>query len=240
MKDNRKLESLLGYSFANRDIFQEALTHRSFAYESSDAGNVRDNERLEFLGDAVLGLAISHFLWYRFPNYTEGDLSRLRSALVNERELARVAERWDLGSFIRLGKGEEQTGGRRKSSILAGAVEAVLGAIYLDGGWDAVLKVVEKQIIPLLPAFSLEDPIREIRWDYKTRLQEWMQAQFKKTPVYRLDREEGPDHDKVFYVSVLMGNEVLARGKGKSKKEAQQNAAQVAYIKLTEKKIEKK
>ncbi len=240
MKDSRKLESLLGYSFTNKDIFQEALTHRSFAYENSDPGNIRDNERLEFLGDAVLGLAISHFLWYRFPDYTEGDLSRLRSALVNERELARVAERWDLGSFIRLGKGEEQTGGRRKPSILAGAVEAVLGAIYLDGGWDAVLNVVKKQIIPLLPAFSLRDPIKEIRWDYKTRLQEWMQAQFKKTPIYRLDKEEGPDHDKVFYVSVLMDNEVLARGKGKSKKEAQQNAAQVAYIKLTEKKIEKK
>ncbi len=236
VRENHKLELLLGYKFKNEDMLMDALTHRSFAYENSDLPNVEDNERLEFLGDAVIGLAISHFLWFKFPHYTEGELSRLRSALVNEKELARVAERWNLGEFIRLGKGEEQTGGRKKSSILAGAVEAVIGAIYLDGGWQAVLDVVEKQIIPLLPAFSLDDPIREIKWDYKTKLQEWMQAQFKKTPVYRLDREEGPDHDKVFYVSVLLDNEVLARGRGRSKKEAQQNAAQVAYVKLTEKK----
>lgn len=235
-KDPSKLEQLLGYEFSDKRLLREALTHRSFAYEHIDEPDVSDNERLEFLGDAVLGLAMSHFLWHRFPDYSEGELSRLRSALVNEKMLSHIADRWNLSAYLFLGKGEEQTGGRRKPSILADAVEAILGALYIDGGWQRVLDVVERQIIPVFDVFQSEDPLKNLHWDYKTRLQEWLQAQYKKTPVYRLDREEGPEHDKVFYVSVMMDDMVLARGRGKTKKEAQQNAAQAAYQKLAKKK----
>jgi ribonuclease-3 len=232
-----EFERIIGYTFSNKDLLIEALTHRSFAYESGETGRFRkDNERLEFLGDAVLELAISHFLWERYPHYSEGELSRLRSAIVREEELARLAERLHLGDYLMLGKGEEQTGGRRKPSILSGAVEAVLGAIYLDGGLDKVMRFVEVHFLPFLEAISDKDPLSELDRDYKTKLQEWMQGAFKQTPVYRLDREEGPDHAKTFYVSVLMGEKVLARGKGRSKKEAQQKAAQVAYMKLAGKK----
>ncbi|MEJ5301516.1 MAG: ribonuclease III [Thermodesulforhabdaceae bacterium] len=233
-----EFERIIGYTFNNKDLLNEALTHRSFAYECLEAGRVRrDNERLEFLGDAVLDLAVSHFLWHRYPHYSEGELSRLRSAIVCEDELARLAERLHLGNYLILGKGEEQTGGRHKPSILSGAVEAVLGAIYLDGGLDVVMRFVETHFLPFLEAISDKDPLSKLDRDYKTKLQEWMQGTFKQTPVYRIDREEGPDHAKTFYVSVLMGEKVLARGRGRSKKEAQQKAAQVAYMKLTGKKV---
>lgn len=229
-----RLEQNIGYTFKNKDLLIEALTHRSFAYERGEGGHTpRDNERLEFLGDAVLELAVSHYLWHLYPHYTEGELSRLRSAIVREEELARLAEKLHLGEFLILGKGEEQTGGRKKPSILSGAVEAVIGAIYLDGGWESVMKFVETHLLPFLEALSNKDPLRELDHDYKTKLQEWMQGNFKKAPTYRIDREEGPDHAKVFYVSVLMDGRVLARGKGRSKKEAQQKAARVAYMKLT-------
>ncbi|SFM59974.1 ribonuclease III [Thermodesulforhabdus norvegica] len=234
MSTRRELEEILGYNFKNPELLEQALTHRSYAYEHNLDPKNSDNERLEFLGDAVLGLAMSHLLWHRYPHYSEGELSRLRSAVVNETELAHIARKLNVGRFLLLGKGEENTGGREKPSILADAVEAVLGAIYLDGGWESVLKVVEEHFVPLLEAFSAEDPLAEIDKDYKTKLQEWAQAQFKKTPVYRLDREEGPDHDKTFYVSVLIDTEVVGRGRGRSKKEAQQRAAQVAYKRLVQ------
>ncbi|MCX7823336.1 MAG: ribonuclease III [Syntrophobacterales bacterium] len=226
-----KLEETIGYTFKNKNLLIEALTHRSFAYEQGNS-TVKDNERLEFLGDAVLELAISHYLWHLYPHYTEGELSRLRSAIVREEELARLAERLHLGDYLILGKGEEHTGGRKKPSILSGAIEAVMGAIYLDGGWESVMRFVEANFLPFLEALSNKDPLRELDRDYKTKLQEWMQGNFKKTPTYRIDREEGPDHAKIFYVSVLMDGKVLARGKGRSKKEAQQKAARVAYMKL--------
>lgn len=228
-----KIEQIIGYTFRNKDLLIEALTHRSFAYERGEGGHTsKDNERLEFLGDAVLELAISHYLWHLYPHYTEGELSRLRSAIVREEELARLAERLHLNDYLILGKGEEQTGGRRKPSILSGAVEAILGAIYLDGGWENVMRFVETNFLPFLEPLSNKDPLRELDHDYKTRLQEWMQGNFKKAPTYRIDREEGPDHAKTFYVSVLMDGKVLARGKGRSKKEAQQKAARIAYMKL--------
>jgi ribonuclease-3 len=228
-----ELEQTIGYTFKNKDLLIEALTHRSFAYERGEGSStVKDNERLEFLGDAVLELAVSHFLWHLYPHYKEGELSRLRSAIVREEELARLAERLNIGQYLILGKGEENTGGRSKPSILSGAVEAILGAIYLDGGWESVMRFVETHFLPFLEALSDKDPLSELDRDYKTRLQEWMQGHFKKAPVYRIDREEGPDHAKTFYVSVLMDGKVLARGKGRSKKEAQQKAARVAYMKL--------
>lgn len=232
MNELRELEEILGYNFKNLALLQQALTHRSYVYEQSLEPRNSDNERLEFLGDAVLGLAVSHYLWHRYPHYSEGDLSRLRSAIVNEYELAHLAQRLQIGRFLFLGKGEENTGGREKPSILSDTVEAILGAVYLDGGWYEVLRVVERHFVPLFDAFPDEDPLRAIDRDYKTKLQEWVQSEFKKTPVYRIDRENGPDHDKVFYVSVLLDDEVLARGRGKSKKEAQQRAAQVAYLRL--------
>ncbi len=224
-------EEVIGYKFKNKSLLLEALTHRSFAYER-DAQPVKDNERLEFLGDAVLGLAIGHILFEKYPHYSEGELSRLRSAIVNENELVKLAEKLNIGEYLMLGKGEEQTGGRKKASILSGAFEAIVGAIYIDGGWEEVMTFIKNHIAPLLSAFSTNDPLRELDKDYKTKLQELVQAQLRQTPVYRLDKEEGPDHDKTFYVSVLINGKVVARGRGKSKKEAQQKAAQVAYGKL--------
>lgn len=236
MVERSELEEILGYRFKRPELLEQALTHRSYVYERNLDPKNSDNERLEFLGDAVLGLAVSHLLWHRYPHYSEGELSRLRSAVVNESGLAHIARKLNVGPFLLLGKGEENTGGREKPSILADAVEAILGAIYLDGGWEKVLHIVEQHFLPLLEASSANDPLAEIDKDYKTKLQEWAQAQYKKTPLYRLDKEEGPDHDKTFYVSVLIDDEVIGRGRGKSKKEAQQRAAQVAYNRLVKSK----
>lgn len=227
MNEARHLEQLqrsLAYHFSDLGLLRRALVHRSYVHDSGHA-DLKDNETLEFLGDSVLGLAISHLLFQRFPDYKEGDLSRIRSSIVNERELARLAGDLGLGEYLLLGKGEELTGGRQKPSLLADSFEAILAAVYLDGGLQPTFVIVERLFNPYFAAEFIENPLKNLDKDYKTQLQELAQARFKVTPTYSLIKEEGPDHEKVFFMEVYLGSEVLERGSGKSKKEAQQDAA---------------
>jgi ribonuclease-3 len=226
-----ELQKALGYHFRNPHLLHQALVHRSYVHENPHLDEA-DNETLEFLGDAVLSLSVSHLLWQRFPHCDEGDLSRLRSAVVNERELCKLSVKLDLGNYLFLGKGEELTGGRQKPSLLADSLEALLAAIYLDSGLEAAIKVVQRLFSSYLEPEQTEHPLKALDKDYKTQLQELTQARYKLTPTYFLESEEGPDHDKTFHMSVMLEEWVLACGSGKSKKEAQQQAAQEALEKL--------
>jgi len=222
----RGLEEALGYLFENPGLLDQALTHKSYANEQGRG--VRDNERLEFLGDAVLDLVVSHLLFDLRPRLSEGKMSKVRAFLVSETSLAEVARSFGLGGYLRLGKGEEQTGGRTKPSILSGALEALIAAIYLDGGFDLAREFVDAVFRPLL---EVEGPSGLDR-DYKTRLQEHCQGRYGSAPTYRLVGEWGPDHDKTFEVEIRLGNRVLGKGRGRSKKEAEQRAAQDALAVL--------
>ena len=224
-----RLQGVLEYRFHKPELLHRGLVHRSYAHEIAPL-NREDNETLEFLGDAVLNLAISYLLFQRFPECTEGDLSRMRSSIVNERELAKLAQDLDLGSLLLLGKGEELTGGRQKASLLADSLEALFGAVFLDGGLDAALDLIERLFHDYLDVGESDHPVRTLDRDYKTQLQEFTQGRFRLTPCYRLEGEEGPDHEKTFHMSVMLGERVLARGTGRTKKEAQQEAAHKALI----------
>lgn len=226
-----QLQDVLGYRFDEPWLLHRALVHRSYAHENPEPGT-GDNETLEFLGDAVLDLAISHLLFELFPDYNEGELSRLRSAIVNERELAKAAALLGLGGCLLLGRGEEMTGGREKPSLLANSLEALLAAVYLDGGLQTAIEVVERLFADYLDPDRTGHPLKALDKDFKTQLQELTQAHYKLTPTYDLDNEEGPDHDKTFHMSVALNGRVLARGSGKSKKEAQQRAARKGMEKL--------
>ena len=216
----------LGYQFKNRGLLEEALQHSSYANEQNDK-NVRNNERLEFLGDAVLSLAVSHFLMRQYPDNNEGDLSRMRANLVNEAQLAKIARTIRLGSHIRLGKGEIQSNGFNKRSILADALEAVIAGIYLDGGHVAVFDIVNRLFKESF--YSLDE--KEITLDYKSRIQELAQLNQTDLPHYTVLDEFGPDHDKTFIVKISLGN-FHSRGMGKSKKAAEQTAAKNIYLLL--------
>ena len=220
--DHFEIEKKLDYKFRSTDLLDEALRHSSFVNEQPDV-DLRDNERFEFLGDAVLNLIVGHILMEHYPEVNEGDLSRTRANLVNESQLAIIARAIDLGAFIRLGKGEIQTNGRDKNSILAGAFEALIAAVYLDGGFKAVFKIIENNFIPLLD--SVNSAIDS--YDYKSQLQEWVQEQQGPMPYYKVVREEGPDHDKTFWISVKIFD-FESEGQGKSKKMAEQDAARQA------------
>lgn len=222
-----ELEQALQYRFRKPNYLFQALVHRSYVHENLQL-NQADNETLEFLGDAVLGLAVSHLLLDRFPTCQEGDLSRFRSSIVNEKELARIATDLDVGRYLLLGKGEELTGGRYKPSLLADTLEALLAAVYLDGGMDAAIGVVKRLFHEYLDSGDMILSLRNLDKDYKTQLQELTQARNKVTPIYLVEWEKGPDHNKTFAVSVALGEQVLAHGTGKSKKEAQQEAARKA------------
>lgn len=224
--DLEKLQDELGYHFRNHELLLRALVHRSYAYENADVA--ADNETFEFLGDSVLGLAISHLLLELFPDCDEGELSRLRSSIVNERELALIASGVQLGEFLLLGKGEELSGGRQKPSLLANAFEALLAAVYLDGGLDSAIELVQKMFHSYLEHREDDLLLKALDKDYKTQLQEITQARLKLTPTYLLEGEEGPDHEKTFHMRVAIADRVLAHGSGKSKKEAQQEAARKA------------
>lgn len=226
------LEDALGYRFSDPDLLMRALVHRSYIHDSGHA-ECKDNETLEFLGDSVLGLAVSHLLFKRFPDCKEGDLSRMRSSIVNERELAKLAAELELGRWLLLGKGEEGTGGRQKPSLLADTLEAILAAVYLDGGLEETFAIVEKLVEPYLASVSHDSPLKQLDKDYKTKLQELAQARYRLTPSYSLVREEGPDHEKTFFMEVYVGDHMIAHGSGKSKKEAQQDAALRAIKKLS-------
>ncbi len=216
------LESRLGYKFRNSLLLAEAMTHPSLAYESQRPHF--DNQRLEFLGDAVLQLILTEDLYRMFPDFPEGRLTKLRSRLVSRRALARFALQIDLGSYVLLGKGEEATGGRRRISTLADGFEALIGAVYLDIGYEGtrslVLKLFQREIESLAGSPEERNP--------KGELQECLQAIHPQAPIYRMVGESGPDHRKVFQAEVSWRGLVLATGKGKSKKEAEARAASEA------------
>lgn len=218
------LESKLGYTFQDRSLLENALTHSSCANESR--GKLASNERLEFLGDSILGMVVADHLYRAHPDLPEGELTRVRAALVCEESLVEVAEALGLGDYLRLGKGEEAGGGRRRPSIRADAVEAVLAAVYLDGGIGSARKLIQKFILSREVA-GLTKPR-----DYKTSLQELVQRESGRTLRYRLTGEEGPDHNKRFFVAVELDGVPVGAGSGRSKKEAEQMAARAAIEKL--------
>lgn len=228
--DKKKLkdfEKELGYSFKKKDLLFRALTHKSFANECNLPQH-DNNERYEFLGDAVLELSISHILVSRFPESSEGDLSKIRAAVVNETQLAEIARGIGLGKYMNLGKGEEMTGGRDKPSLLSDAYEAVLGSIYIDRGFEKVKKVIGSHFDEILKHAGKKDFYK----DYKTRLQEVSQSEFKTIPKYKMVSESGPDHRKLFEVNLYIAKNLYGVGRGHSKKIAEQNAAQEALIKI--------
>jgi len=222
----KALDRVLGVRFKDASVRQTALTHRSYAFENELGTN---NERLEFLGDAVLGIVVTDMAFREFPEMPEGELAKLRAAIVNMGALADVARDLGLGRFILLGKGEEMSGGRDKSSILADALEAMLGAVYLDRGLDAARKLIVRLFRPRMIAYVRGEGER----DYKTILQELASADLRSLPEYRLT-ERGPDHEKEFTARVLLGGKEWGSGVGRSKKEAEQQAAHEAYVRLTE------
>ena len=220
----RELQERLDYQFSDPLLLERAVTHRSYANERGLPGHY---ERLEFLGDAVLGLVTAEWVFSRYPRRPEGELSRLKSSLVSARSLATYARRLDLGACLRVGVGEERSGGRSKSSLLADSLEAVFGAIYLDGGLSAVRPVIEGFLV------ALEEELdRRKARDFKTTLQELTQARGWDLPVYRVAQESGPDHDKRFRLECRVRGELLGIGEGKSKKVAQQVAARAALARL--------
>jgi ribonuclease-3 len=221
-----QLHASLAYRFTNRIFLEEALTHTSYVNERKQA-DATHNERLEFLGDAVLSLVMSEYLAARLPHYSEGALSKLKAKLVSESSLARIARRIQLGDYLKLGRGEERSRGREKDSLLSDAVEAVIAAVHLDGGFTASRAVT-------LHLFS--DELRSITdqseqpgsGDFKTQFQEWCQKRYETLPRYETVRQSGPDHDTVFEVAVSVKDEIVGRGIGRSKKEAEQSAAKEA------------
>lgn len=225
----RELESKLGYHFHDPGVLRQALTHRSHVHVTG-MQRIESNERLEFLGDAVLGLVVNRFLYDRFLDKEEGDLTKIKSLLVCGSTLARVAEQLSLGEHLLLSRSEEGSGGRHRESILADAMEAVLGAVYLDGGLEPVEKVVREQIL-----VNVNDSIQErSRRNYKSLLQEELQARFKIPPRYKISTTSGPDHARHFTVKVMLKGMVLGVGSGNSKKQAEQRAAETALVHLEE------
>lgn len=232
LEETKNLETLyqdLHYNFQDEQLINQALTHKSYAHENQNE-NIPNNERLEFLGDAVLDLIISDLLMERFPLLSEGGLSRIRAGLVSESGLSKIAVSMDLGKYLYIGKGEVLTGGRQKSSILSDALEAVFAAVYLDSrdnyGLDSVREVIVKLFEEHIPkefgAFNFRD--------FKTELQEYVQKKFHTVTVYQLVNEEGPDHQKTFEVSVKIMDKEYGRGVGMSKKQAEQSAAEKAIM----------
>ena len=220
------LEILIGCKFTDVILLQQALVHSSFGFEQLHDG--ANNETMEFLGDAVLDLAVSDMLFYMYPGIREGELTKMRAGLVREATLARMAKGIKLDDFLMLGKGEEASHGRKKSSILASAFEALVGAIYLDRGYEKTLHFISSHYAPMLPA-KKEKMLLD---DAKSQLQEKLQEQFNQAPTYHLDAEEGPDHAKKFTVSVRFMAQVLGVGTGSSKKTAEQQAAATALATL--------
>ena len=224
------LEAMLQLTFSDHVIALSALTHKSYCNEHRDEP-CADNERLEFLGDAVVDLAVSHRLMERFPVASEGELSKLRASIVNEEGLARIARQMALGELLLLGRGEELTGGREKSSVLADGLEAGLGAVYMSSGMDQVMPIVDR-----LFAESFEGVAQgRIGQDYKTQLQEEVQNRLRLSPRYKVISEKGPDHEKIFEIEVSIGSEIYARSCGRSKKEAEQAAAKETLVMLAAK-----
>jgi ribonuclease III len=223
-----ELENLLGYYFQNQQLLLQALTHRSFVNEHEEE-HFRNNESLEFLGDSVLGFLISSLIFQHYPELTEGELSKIKAYLVSAANLVQLAEIIHLGEFIRLSRGEEKTGGRTKRAIVVDAYEAIIGAIYLDGGVEAAAAFVGRQIDTFLEGLDL----KQLTYgDFKSALQEQLHNLGRPEPVYRVVNEIGPDHRKTFVVQVMIHGEVVAESSGRTKKEAQQSAAHIALQNL--------
>ena len=222
-KNLTDLEKALGYTFRKKSFLKEAVTHKSYAHEKHNK-DICFNERLEFLGDAVLELIISEYLYTTYSEYTEADLSRIKAYTVQESTLSATALELDMGAHLLLGKGEEITGGREKPSLLANVFEAVLAAIYLDGGYKKAREFVLRHLTGRIDRIKSDKFI----FDSKTRLQEVAQAQFGVLPRYVTHNEEGPEHKKVFEVKVFIKDDLLGSGKGRTKKAASQKAAEAA------------
>ncbi len=229
--DYKKLCELIGYEFSDLSLLQNALTHSSYCYEHKLKYN-ENNERLEFLGDAILDAVIAEVMYYRLAENEEGDLSKLRAAVVCEESLLRKAEDLHLTDYIRMGHGEETSGVKRKKrSLVADAVEAVLGAIYLDSGWESVRSVITRLFDDII-----EDALEgRLRHDYKTALQEYLQSSGNQRIVYKIEDESGPDHDKTFFAVLRNNGVVMGHGSGSTKKQAEQNAAKEALDKILKK-----
>ncbi len=219
-----EFEEKIGYQFQNDRLLRQAFTHSSYANERH-MGKQTDNERLEFLGDAVLEIVASEFLYHRYPDYPEGELTRLRASMVCEPTLAFCTRDLNLGKYLLLGKGEDQTGGRERKSILSDALEAVIGAVYLDGGFASAKEFIVR--------FVLNDiEHKQLFFDSKTILQEIVQGNYEKQLHYVLIKEEGPDHDKKFVVEARIGEKAYGQGTGRTKKAAEQEAAYQTLLKL--------
>ncbi len=227
MSDLEALQKKLGVRFKNIELLQLALSHTSYIHEQK-LPLEKSNERLEFLGDAVLGLCMAEMLVKSFPDEPEGILSKRRAALVNQKQLARLSKSLGLGPLLQLGKGEDKTGGREKESLLGDAFEAIVGAIYLDQGLSVAQDYLKRMFIELIPVSKKV----ETSQDYKTRLQEYHQRKFKRSPRYIVIKETGPDHSKVFEVRIDFAGKPIGTGKGKSKREAEQDAAKKALQSL--------
>lgn len=223
-----ELAAVLGVDL-DPDLLNQALTHRSFAYEN---GGLPHNERLEFLGDSVLGIVVTETLFRSFPDFPEGQLAKLRAAVVNARALAALAETLGIGTYLLLGRGEEVTGGRRKASILADAMEAIIGAIYLNGGMTAVAPFIHRCVDPMIAASARLGA----GLDWKTSLQEAAASAELGVPEYLVEGF-GPDHEKEFTARVRIGGRVLGEGRGRSKKVAEQQAAEAAYLAISAERI---
>jgi ribonuclease-3 len=226
------LERRIGYRFKDRGLLEHALTHRSRVHEDA-SGGVFDNESMEFLGDSVLGFVIADMLFREFPQHNEGQKSKLKASLVSSAALARLAEAIDLGQFLILGRGEEKTGGRRKHAIIADCYEALIAAIYLDGGVEPARGFIEREFADLIAEARRTGAAASFTDDWKSALQEWLQSRGRGLPAYRLAAELGPDHRKSFVVEVVVEGEAVARAEGRSKKEAAQAAARAAFEKLS-------
>ena len=221
------LEQRLGYRFRDRHLLEHALTHRSRAHEDG-LGQASTNESLEFLGDAVLGFVVADLVYQEYPETDEGQKSKIKASMVSFTALARVAEGIDLGAYLRLGRGEDKTGGRHKPVLLADACEAVIAAVYLDGGLAAARSLIMRLLLPLLDETRARGVATAGASDFKSSLQEYLQARRLPPPVYRIIDQAGPDHDKVFTVDVQASGRVLAEAVGRSRKDAEQQAARGA------------
>ena len=223
------LEKTIGYKFADLGLLEHAKTHRSRAHEDA-SGGVIDNESLEFLGDAVLGLVVADVLYHQYPDYSEGQKSKVKAAVVSTASLARRAEEMRLGDHLILGRGEEKTGGRFKQALLADAYEALIAALFLDGGLDAARAFLRRELKEAIDAGIAQT----FAPDYKSALQERLQALGKPLPEYRVSGSEGPDHRKTFTIEVVVNGDVLGTATGRAKKEAEQEAARLALARLDE------
>ena len=221
------LERIIGYRFKDGGLLEHALTHRSRVHEDA-SGGVFDNESMEFLGDSILGFVIADMLFRQFPQHNEGQKSKLKASIVSAASLARLGERINLGAYLILGRGEEKTGGRRKHALIADSYEALIAAIYLDGGFEPVHGFIRRQFQDLIEEAKRTGAEATFTEDYKSALQELLQRQGRGLPVYRLTAEIGPAHRRHFEVEVLVKGEAFAKGEGRSKKDAAQNAAKAA------------